>query len=346
MTPERLDLLVNLYSQNKLSVNDCEELHNYLNGLIGKGDLDATANETRSSSAAGAEVLDRVWAKLSNDERYNNSASVKVSRFWTTNMWMKISAAAASVALVCSLSFFPLQKQTEPASAQTTQDILPGKVRAHIEVSDGKYITVTTPKAAEYNVSLPDGSHVWLNANSSLKYKADFAEGEREVVMTGEAYFEVQKSRHKPFYVRVNKACIQVLGTKFNVAAYNTQEVKTSLLEGSVAINTADNSLIRLIPGLQAILKPKGATVKKVDTDLSVAWKNGSFAFQGEDIRSIMQRVSQWYDIEVEFDENIADEKFEGTFSRKKKLSELLQSFETVSSLRFKIEGRRIRVMK
>ena len=168
----------------------------------------------------------------------------------------------------------------------------------------------------------------------------------REVLMTGEAYFEVSKNKHKPFYVRANGVNIKVLGTKFNVSAYNSNEVKTSLLEGAVSVQSANKPVIQLIPGQEITVKLNEAIVRDTDTDISAAWKDGYFSFQGEDIRSIMQKVAQWYDIEVEFDEGLTNEKFEGTFSKRKKLSELLQSFETVSSLHFKTEGRRITVMK
>jgi molybdopterin-binding protein len=349
MTPERINLLVNLYSKNQLSAQDCEDLYEYLNTVAGKDDLRCSGEDDLSETLPDSLKFEKILTNIQKDRRYKQAARLQRVELWPRRNWKWLSVAA-SLIIVAGLYFFQAKDKPGKMMAKgKVEDILPGTVKAIVNLSDeksGQYTTIVTPKAAEYHITLPDGSRVWLNSQSSIKYKNDFNDEIREVQMTGEAYFEVAKNKHKPFYVRVNGMSVKVLGTKFNVNAYNANEVKTSLLEGAVSVQSANKPVIQLIPGQEIIVKSKESIVKDTDTDISVAWKDGYFSFQGEDIRSIMQKVAQWYDIEVEFDEGLTNEKFEGTFSKRKNLSELLQSFETVSSLHFKTEGRRITVMK
>jgi len=348
MTPERINLLVNLYSKNQLSVQDCEELYDYLNVVAGKKGQSFSAENDLSETESDSLKFEKILTNIQKDPRYKQAARQQGIELWPRKNWKWLSLAA-SLVLVGSIYFFQAKDKPGKVMAKNKEEeILPGTVKAMVNQSDeksGQYTTVATPKAAEYHITLPDGSRVWLNAESSIKYKRVFDDEIREVQMTGEAYFEVSKNKHKPFYVRVNGVSIKVLGTKFNVSAYNPNEVKTSLLEGAVSVQSANKPVIQLIPGQEITVKLKESIVRDTETDISVAWKDGYFSFQGEDIRSIMQKVAQWYDVEVDFEEGIGSEKFEGTFSKKKKLSELLQSFETVSSLHFKTEGRRITVM-
>ena len=214
-------------------------------------------------------------------------------------------------------------------------------------VAAASFSTVATPRGGEYKVLLPDGTRVWLNSASSIRFSSTFKEKIRRVQLTGEAYFEVAKNKHSPFHVEANGVVIKVLGTHFNVSCYHNGTVKTSLVEGSVIVEGQDQKAIRLKPGQQAVaIQQKDIKVFETDVDKAIAWKNGFFKFQDEDIRSIMEEVARWYDIEVEFKDNVGQERFGVVFSKSKSLSELLASLETVGSVRFKTEGRRVTVMK
>lgn len=212
---------------------------------------------------------------------------------------------------------------------------------------DNAFNLIETPRGGQYEVELADGTHVWLNSATSLKYPANFAGGERKVELSGEAYFEVAKDPSRPFRVMVNGVAVQVLGTHFNVMGYKDEKtIKTTLLEGSVRLSVNGKDAI-LKPGEQGLLNASqnGFEVAPVDVDDVVAWKNGLFAFNNEDIQTIMRRISRWYDVDVIFPEHFRRKNFGGSVSRFDDVSEVLKSLELTNSVHFKIEGRRIFVM-
>ncbi|NRF41970.1 FecR family protein [Pedobacter foliorum] len=214
-------------------------------------------------------------------------------------------------------------------------------------LSSNGYNVIETPKGGQYQVTLPDGTGVWLNAASTLKYPVVFAGGERKVELNGEAYFEVAHNKKLPFRVVSNHQTVEVLGTHFNINSYQEEGIqKTTLLEGSVKVSVLKSTSI-LKPGQQAqVWKNKTIEVSIVDTEEAVAWKNGYFRFHREDIESIMRKVSRWYNVNVEFKGGISDEKFNGTISRTKNINQVLEMLETTNAVHFKIEGRRVSVMK
>lgn len=208
--------------------------------------------------------------------------------------------------------------------------------------------TLSTPRGGQYQVVLSDGTKVWLNSASSISYPVAFTGNERRVKLTGEAYFEVAKNKDKPFYVSMNNVQVRVLGTHFNIAAYNNDDdVTATLLEGSVQV-TKNNSMSLLKPGQQAVV-PDGNDdihVAPADIEQVMAWKNGYFSFNDENITDIMKRVSRWYDVEVEYKDNIKDQQFGGIYDRSKSLTDLLHYLEKLGKVHFEIEGRRVIVMK
>lgn len=209
------------------------------------------------------------------------------------------------------------------------------------------YNTLTTPKGGNYQVTLPDGTHVWLDAASSITYPTAFVGNTRKVKLTGQAYFEVTKNPEKPFYVDANNVEVKVLGTHFNISAYaDDGENTTTLLEGSVQISK-NNSMALLKPGQQAIIPNNSNNIKVADAKIDdvMAWKNGYFIFDDDNISGIMRKVSRWYDVEVEYQGNFDDQHFGGTFYKTKGINELLSHFEKLGKLHFKITGRRITVM-
>jgi transmembrane sensor len=206
---------------------------------------------------------------------------------------------------------------------------------------------ISTPRGGQYQVELADGTHVWLNSATSLKFPANFTGNERKVELSGEAYFEVAKNPSKPFLVTANGVTVKVLGTHFNIMGYaDEKEVKTTLLEGSVKLSYNGNTAM-LNPGQQGSIGGLQTAFKvdNVDVDDIVAWKNGLFAFNNEDIQTIMKRISRWYDVDVVFPENFKRKNFGGTISRFKDVSQVLTSLELTRSVHFKLEGRRIIVM-
>lgn len=206
-----------------------------------------------------------------------------------------------------------------------------------------EFNTLTTPRGGQYRVVLSDGSQVWLNAASSLRFPIAFTGNTREVELTGEAYFEVAKNRKKSFRVRVKDMQVDVVGTHFNINAYSEEEaIKTSLLEGSVQVTKGFRSH-RLQPGEQSILNWEDDTINitTADMDAVVAWKNGLFEFQGADIAAIMRQIARWYDVEIISTAKIHSRRFEGKISRNAQLSDVLQILE-LSNIKFRIEGKKI----
>ncbi|WP_316825954.1 FecR family protein [Pedobacter miscanthi] len=209
------------------------------------------------------------------------------------------------------------------------------------------YHTITIPRGGQYQLVLSDGTKVWMNSASTLKYPVSFAKNERIVRLTGEAYFEVAKDKAKPFKVSVDDLDVKVLGTHFNVMAYKDENaIRTTLLEGSVQLSTG-NRQVMLKPGQQGMLS-YGATsidVRGVDAEEAVAWKEGYFVFDNEDIHTIMKRIARWYDVEVVFPQNFKRANFGGTVSRFKDVAQVLKSLELTGSVHFQIKERRIIVM-
>ncbi len=205
------------------------------------------------------------------------------------------------------------------------------------------YNTLSTPRGGQYQVVLPDGSKVWLNAASSLRFPTAFTGSQRLVELTGEAYFEVTKNKQKPFHVKVSDMQVEVLGTHFNINAYGDEgTIKTSLLEGSVKVTKGSTSAL-LKPGQQGVLDHRADKLKVADADMNevMAWKNGLFHFEGADISSIMQQIGRWYDVDIVFSGKISRRRFEGKINRNAQLSEVLQILE-LSNVKFSVEGKKI----
>ncbi len=207
--------------------------------------------------------------------------------------------------------------------------------------------TITIPKGGHYRVVLPDGSKVHLNAETSLTYPTRFSDNQRSVEMTGEALFEVKSlGEPVPFVVKTAAQEITVLGTVFNVDAYDKQ-VKTSLAEGSVNV-TAGTQTVQLRPGQQARSHDNGTSlrVQAVDLDEVLAWHNDLFFFDDEEITSIMDRVARWYNVDIEYRGSLAGKRFGGIFQRSKDLVQLLESMKMTGLVDFKITERRIIVVE
>lgn len=210
-----------------------------------------------------------------------------------------------------------------------------------------QYNTLTIPRGGQYNVILPDGTQIWLNSASSLRFPTAFIGKERKVEITGEAYFEVAHNPEKPFKVSVNGTEIDVLGTHFNVNAYNDEPVmRTTLLEGSIKFIRGNDTRL-LSPGQQIQVEPDGKIrrVKDADVQQTIAWKNGTFSFHNTSIYEIMRQISRWYNVDVNFNDSL-NVRLNGSIAREVKVSEVFKMIELTGEVKFNIEGRKITVLK
>jgi ferric-dicitrate binding protein FerR (iron transport regulator) len=239
-----------------------------------------------------------------------------------------------------------------------------------------QYNILRTPRGGQFALELSDGTKVWLNAASSLRYPVSFRGSERKVMLDGEAYFEVSKNEHAPFEVSAGNMEIEVLGTHFNVMAYQDEpHISTTLLQGKVRITRTDlkenkdspthssgsarsGYSVVILPGEQAQVRQLTGTMeniqeqadqspgtikvlKRVDVDAIVAWKNGNTSLEHAGIQEIMRAISRWYDVEIEFQGKIPEKKYKGDLPRNTELGDLLHAL-SLSGIHFKVEGKKI----
>ncbi|WP_426588623.1 FecR family protein [Mucilaginibacter sp. R-33] len=209
--------------------------------------------------------------------------------------------------------------------------------------------TITTPRGGQYEVILGDGTSVKLNAASYIRFPEFFSGATREIELNGEAYFEVAKDKAHPFIVKANGTQVQVFGTHFNINAYSDNpDITTTLLEGSVKMSKG-TAAIMLLPGQQGTVNQNGSSIKvqKADVEANMAWINGFFIFHDQSIVNIMKQVSRWYDVDIEYqDTQVQENEFGGTISKYKDIKELLDNIKLTGSIHYKIEGRRVIIMK
>ena len=204
------------------------------------------------------------------------------------------------------------------------------------------YNTITTPNGGQYEIYLPDGSHVYLNAASSLKYPIRFIGDTRMVMLKGEAYFEIRKINNQSFIVSSNGQSLKVLGTHFNVASYPDEPIVTTLAEGKIELsNTSFPQKTILQPGDQSTALPDRFKIDKVNIDDIAAWKDGLFIFNNTSLKEVFKQLARWYDVSVDYS-RIPDMAYEGEIPRNVGLLKVLELIEATSNVSFKLEGRRI----
>lgn len=325
--------------------------------------------------------VDAAWKKVSGASKISRSVPVvkSLSSFRKRFAW----AAAAAAVLAASFFIWRTNMDQPVQSSAAPVEISPGGNKATLTLADGKiisldaipngdiaaegdvqvikmdgtlqyngandnaeitYNTIQTPRGGKYQLVLSDGTLVWLNAASSLRFPVTFSNKERLVELKGEAYFEVKKGE-RPFRVSLqNSSQIEVKGTAFNVNAYYDEEMmKATLIEGKINFVNLGKTQA-LVPGQQIRLtyeQPEKQVVEDVDVEKEIAWKNDLFIFKGMDVRSIMREISRWYDIDVVYKGKISPETFSGIVSRKSNLSQVLKIMEE-GGVRFEIEGRTI----
>ncbi|MBS0027180.1 FecR family protein [Chitinophaga sp. 22321] len=211
--------------------------------------------------------------------------------------------------------------------------------------ADVAYNTVTTPRGGQYQVVLPDGTKVWLNAASSLYFPTSFTGKERIVKVTGEAYFEVARKEDQPFKVLTQGMEVKVLGTHFNVNAYADETaINTTLIEGKVMVSHQGKNVL-INPGQQAQVAEGIRVIQHADIETLMAWKDGRFSYNNMDLKTIMRQISRWYDVDVIFEDKIADS-YSMEMSRDVPLSKLLQFMELSGGAHFVINERKVIVRK
>lgn len=243
--------------------------------------------------------------------------------------------------------------------ADAANGVIKDKGGVRIDKRDGRLIygapaqnalpemnSIQTPRGGQYQVVLPDGTKVWLNSASSLSYPTAFSGKDRQVRLNGEAYFEVAGDKNKPFSVTVGDLKVDVLGTHFDVMAYDDEHtINTTLLEGAVMVTNGKSSHPLGVGQEASFDKSSGAfRVQDVNADMAVAWKNGFFQFGGVPIETVMRQLTRWYDVDVEYQGKIA-EHFRGMISRSVNVSEVLKMLELTGAVHFRIEGKKIIVM-
>lgn len=209
---------------------------------------------------------------------------------------------------------------------------------------------IIIPKGGTYKITLPDGSNVWLNSESSLSYPVAFSGSERKVELSGEAYFEIVSDKFRPFQVKSINQIVEVLGTHFNINTYEDSGfIETTLIEGSVRVtqnysNGKPYKTKLLKPGQQSLtnlVKPE-IKIEDVDIEKEIAWKNGFFMFKDTGIQDIMREIERWYDVKVQYEGKIPSEEFTGIISRNVEITKMLEVLEQGGGLKFAISGEKI----
>ncbi|MBV4358667.1 FecR family protein [Pinibacter aurantiacus] len=216
------------------------------------------------------------------------------------------------------------------------------------EKANSQYNTITTPKGVQYQLTLPDGTMVWINAASSLKFPVSFDGDKREVTLTGEAYFEVAKNKAASFTVHAKSNDIQVLGTHFNVMAYDDEEAtNTTLLEGKVKVVAENGNSILLKPNQQAQYREGGNIKVKndVDVDEVMAWKNNFFIFHDADIETIMRQLSRWYNINITYKSKVKY-LFQAEIPRNQAMDSVLKALALTGNVHFEVKGNDVTVTR
>ncbi len=294
----------------------------------------------------------------------NNNAGNKNNAAISTNISKKIQAPAANKAMITladgSRVFLDSAGNGQLAQVGNIQLVKLANGRIVYQTTDGQvlnelqYNTLTNPKGSKViDMQLSDGTHVWLNAGSSVIYPVAFTGNERKIVLKGEGYFEVAKDPAKKFVVTANGTTTEVLGTHFNINAYGDgTDVKITLLEGSVKIMHLKASAL-LQPGQQATVTtgntspplPRTISIQTADVEQVMAWKDGLFDFDGLNFGDVMKQLERWYDITVVYEDKLPDIKFGGKLHRSINLNDLLEILEK-AEVKFKLEGKKTLIVR
>lgn len=389
----RIGKLIALYLTDGLALKEQAELDLWIKKSDHNAFIFDKIKDKEGISAALRELEDIDAENALQQVRKRIVGKQKVEKVKVVSYWSRIAAAAIFIVIGAFSLFYFNRLNTHNADAISyLEDVKPGTNNAVLVLPNGKSInlseaksgvvidqrklayndgteingvngvkttselnTLSIPKGGQYQVVLPDGTHVWLNAASSLKFPSAFKSTKRSVELIGEAYFEVAKSKTQPFVVVTNNQEVEVLGTHFNLNSYTDEKcTRTTLLEGSVRVSLfglkglkSPANFIKLVPGQQSVNHNHSLEVIAVDTETVVDWKNGDFIFKRENLSQIMRKVARWYDVEVVYDSNVdLNQTFSGQVSRSKNISEILKGLQFTGRIKFRIQNKTVTVMK
>lgn len=384
MSSSRIKYLLGVYNRRAATPEEEQELMALLgepaNEHLAKEWINSVIEDKDTGQAMppehAAHILEAIF-QVTEKQPPVKIRGLRRSLWWT-------AAAVLAGALAVSAYFLIQRPAAENSIITRAADVPPGKSQAVLVLADGNavnldsggnrtlqqgnaavrqangqlqyalqgtvnaqpaYNELRTPRGGHFRLQLSDGTTVWLNAGSSLKYPTAFTSHERAVELTGEAYFEVTKDASKPFLVTAGNMKVQVLGTHFNIKAYGDEgTVNTTLLQGSVKVSGNNGSSL-LKPGEQARMETNGRlSVISVNAGDAIAWKNGIFMFKSADIRAVMREISRWYNVDVKYEGQLTAREFAGKISRNYTLQEVLAVLEA-SDVHFRLEGKELTVI-
>lgn len=380
--PNRIKFLFDQYLNNVITKDGLAELNQHLQSNeddlqfdeVVIGYFDSTSYSVHPKSKA---IGDLAW----NEIAYAIEKVQPKQRKLFSPLQYVAAAAAILIFLFTSIFIYKSIDHKETLQTNIAHDILPGTHKATLQAANGKIyqldgikeeiianentirykdgallekedqiqnFTLSTPKGGQYRITLADGTKVWLNAASSIAYPGAFRGKERRVMVTGEAYFEVAHNAQKPFIVSTREQEIRVLGTAFNINAYQNEGVTvTTLVHGRVQLNGPNISKpAYLNPGEQSVLNQNAFQVASVDASFYTAWKDGEFIFKATPITEVLRQIERWYDLDIDYNGIPEDIQIHASIQRDKPLSTVLSALEKITNLKFNIQGRRMKLMK
>ncbi|WP_440134999.1 FecR family protein [Chitinophaga sancti] len=385
MTAEELTLLLDKYKQNYITSDEKNRLFDAINSgehdeLLHADILQSLRGEVPSAGWEDEDHSAILNAIFQADEPETLTVVSNKRRFFL------YAAAAVIAGIILTTSLLHKKDPVKAPTLAKKQVLAPGSNKAMLTLADGTqipldsaangalaqqgntrisnangqlsyqangssavmYNTVTTPHGGQYQLTLADGSRVWLNAASSIRFPTAFTGKERQVSITGEAYFEIAQQPNHPFFVQVNAAdkdlTVKVLGTSFNIMAYADEKaVKTALVDGAVQVEHGNQKSI-LKPGLEASLTDNNFAIAQADLEQTLAWKDGKFRFRSTNIKTIMRQLSRWYDMDVAYNGDVSDIDLTGVISRREDAGKLLKALEATQRVHFEVNGHNVTV--
>jgi ferric-dicitrate binding protein FerR (iron transport regulator) len=373
----RIAYLIAGFLKNNLTQQEKQELDRWI--LASEDNMILFEKMTDEKNLAEASD----WFRQMKVEEGLRGTKKKIAANKSKKIWSYAAAACLALLVGSTIYIYMIGKRKTQPIAMEKHDIEPGSNRATLMLDNGKTIfldsvekdsavndqvkilkegevvyaaqptsnqmvfnTLLVPRQGHYKLTLPDGTIVWLNAESSIRFPVAFDGNERKVFITGETFFQVAKDKTKPFRVVTNNnITVEALGTQFNVNAYNNEPfVAATLAEGSVLVTGGQTENI-LKPGQQAQIKPGSFQISTADIDEVTAWKNNQFKFKNTAVDNIMRQIERWYDANVVYEDSISLH-LNATIGRDVPVSKLLHIFEETNEIHFKIEGKKITVMK
>lgn len=379
MSEQRIKYLTNLFLNGKCTDEEIAELAALIEATPSDTELSAVLGEAWEDYLPDDETKAVAEPYLRNLEKKLSFGKIR-----RMNIRRLAVAASVAIVLLTGAIWFFREDKAEKALVAALEDVKPGLDGAVLTLADGSsivldtvksgvialqngvkvvvnngqltylsdggtpteavYNTIKTPRGRQFRLALPDGTNIWLNAESSVRYPLAFNAEERAISVTGEVYLEVERDPSRPFKVNApNRAVIEVLGTSFNLNSYADEDaLRATLVDGSIRVITSNSPATILKPGEQAIAHSQsGLRIQQADVEQVTAWKNGYFHFRNAGIDDVMRQIARWYDLEIEYTGSVPDDKFDGEISRNSNLSEIIRILK-LSKIKITLEEKRL----